>query len=59
MWRIKPQLLMRATLWLVMNERLGEALFPPQVSKALLRPHCNHSLKSVRVRQTQINKFQR
>lgn len=36
MWRIKPQLLMRSRLWLVMNERLGKTVFPPQVSKAPL-----------------------
>lgn len=46
MWRIKPQLLMRPTLRLMMNEELGEAMFP---SRSL----------SVPVIQTQINKFQR
>lgn len=28
MWKIKPQLLMRPELSLVMNEGLGEAVFP-------------------------------
>lgn len=36
MQRIKPWLLMRPSLQLVMNEGLGEAVFPLRVSKALL-----------------------
>lgn len=36
MWRIKPQLLMRLLLQMVMNEELGETVFPLWMSKVPL-----------------------